>query len=99
MGRSREVIGVCHLCGTEGRLSFEHVPPKAAFNNRPVVAYGFEEAIKAGPENSGKGRIQQRGAGAYTLCGKCNNDTGRWYGKHYAAWTYGALTTFIRARG
>ncbi|MGH7228400.1 MAG: hypothetical protein ACREIH_04220 [Nitrospiraceae bacterium] len=99
MARSRENRGVCRLCGTEGPLSFEHVPPRAAFNNRPVIAYGFDEAIKAGPESPAKGRIQQRGAGAYTLCVRCNNDTGRWYGNHYADWTHGALTTLVRARG
>ena len=55
--------------------------------------------MKAGPESPGKGRIQQRGAGAYTLCIRCNNDTGRWYGRHYADWTHGAMMTLFRARG
>lgn len=25
----------------------------------------------------------QRGAGKYSLCKKCNNDTGTWYGEEY----------------
>src|SRR5690606_11811805 len=32
------------------------------------------------------GRIKQRGMGEYTLCGKCNSDTGAWYGNAYVAW-------------
>ena len=32
-----------------------------------------------------KGRTQQRGAGAHTLCERCNNKTGGWYGKAYVA--------------
>jgi len=80
-------------------LSFEHVPPRAAFNNRPIVAYAFNEAIKAGPESPHGGRIQQRGAGAYTLCGRCNNNTGGWYGRHYANWAHRGLDVLFRAGG
>lgn len=29
--------GVCNICGNYGKLSFEHVPPKGAFNDRPVI--------------------------------------------------------------
>jgi hypothetical protein len=29
--------GVCHLCGVFGPLTFEHVPPRAAFNDRGVL--------------------------------------------------------------
>jgi hypothetical protein len=25
--------GICRICGFEGKLSFEHVPPRATFNN------------------------------------------------------------------
>jgi hypothetical protein len=32
----RPVIGTCHICGDHGKLSFEHVPPKEAFNKRVV---------------------------------------------------------------
>ena len=29
--------GNCHLCGEFKELSFEHIPPKAAFNDRPIL--------------------------------------------------------------
>lgn len=83
----RKVRGVCRICGTEGQLTFEHVPPRAAFNDRPVILAKAEAAFDLGPDDPfPRGRIQQRGSGAYTLCGPCNNNTGAWYGNHFAAW-------------
>ena len=73
MGR-KKVNGVCHLCGNEGKLSFEHVPPESAFNNRRVYSYTV-----FGPYGLTKADIQQSGVGAHTLCEPCNNDTGAWY--------------------
>jgi hypothetical protein len=82
----KPVFGKCHICGTHGKLSFEHVPPRAAFNNKQVVRVGFAEAMALGPYDPVKGRIEQRGAGAYTLCEPCNNATGRWYAPDFADW-------------
>lgn len=64
------MFGSCRLCGVEGRLSFEHVPPRAAFNDRPILLYKFDEILNLGPDKtpSTGGTIQQKGAGAYTLC-------------------------------
>jgi hypothetical protein len=59
--------GICHLCGREDRLSYEHVPPRAAFNSRPLVATALDELLGMSG-NLPKGQIFQRGAGAYTLC-------------------------------
>ena len=28
--------GYCHICNNYGKLTFEHIPPKAAFNNSAV---------------------------------------------------------------
>jgi hypothetical protein len=39
-----------------------------------------------------KGKISQKGSGAYTLCGKCNNDTGRWYGNVFAEFVCQGIT-------
>lgn len=63
----KKVEGTCLICGTYGKLSFEHVPPKSAFNNREVVKVGLDKAITVGPYDKIKGRIEQRGAGDYTL--------------------------------
>jgi hypothetical protein len=82
----KPIMGTCHICGTNGKLSFEHVPPKAAFNNQSVIRVGFNAAISVGPYDKVKGRIEQRGAGDYTLCERRNNSTGRWYAPAFVAW-------------
>ncbi len=45
------------------------------------------------------GRIQQRGAGAYTLCGPCNNFTGRAYARHFAHWCHQGMEIMVQASG
>lgn len=66
----KKVFGNCRICGTHAKLSFEHVPPKAAFNNHRVVGKHIFDLINKHPDEytAGKGHISQRGAGAYTLC-------------------------------
>ncbi len=81
----RSVEGTCHLCGMVGKLSYEHVPPEKAFNDRRVLAHTLDDLIKNTPGKA-KGKIYQRGAGAYTLCPRCNNNTGSWYGDKYIEW-------------
>ena len=84
-------IGNCHICGAFGQLSFEHVPPEAAFNNRKVVIPTAERVFELDDLdllNTLKGRQSQRGYGAYTLCPSCNSRTGHWYGTQYAFWAY-----------
>lgn len=91
----------CHICGTVTELSFEHVPPERAFNDRPVVNPTFQRmlAMKDIDElDSLGGRTSQRGAGAYTLCGPCNNFTGGAYGKAYVEWAYEGIYALDHAR-
>jgi 5-methylcytosine-specific restriction endonuclease McrA len=77
----RKEFGKCRICGNDGQLSFEHVPPQAAFNNAPAVGYTMDEHLRAeGDLALMRGEKSQRGVGAFTLCIKCNNDTGAWYG-------------------
>jgi hypothetical protein len=89
--------GTCHLCGAFGVLSFEHVPPRAAFNSRPLVATALDELLGAEDPSSVKGRVFQRGAGAYTLCVRCNSKTGRWYGPSYVDWVYQGMNILTSA--
>lgn len=101
MSRSRtKVEGTCHMCGSVGPLSFEHVPPRSAFNDRPIVGFSsdvlLEHGLDIGPD---KGTIAQRGAGAYTLCARCNNITGSWYGRHFVEWTYQGMHILLRSGG
>lgn len=81
-------IGICHLCGQYGPLSYEHVPPEAAFNGRKVFRASVEDYWqRGGPEGrSVPGKQLQRGYGDYTLCGECNNKTGRWYAPDFIDW-------------
>jgi hypothetical protein len=97
--RSRKVEGICRICGQKGPLSFEHIPPEGAFNNRPVITATFEETIELGPDSVAKGQIQQRGMGYHTLCEKCNNTTGHWYGNEFIDWCYQGMEILIRANG
>lgn len=92
-------LGTCHICGKYGKLSFDHVPPEAAFNDHRVLRISFEQ-VSAGqhPDNL-RGRYQQRGAGASTLCVKCNSDTGHWYGTAYADWAAQAMRILLGTSG
>jgi hypothetical protein len=98
----KAVIGECRLCGTVTKLSFEHVPPRSAFNDRPIVNPDVKRLI--GSHDISildrlAGKTQQRGAGAYTLCASCNNRTGQWYGPAYAGWAIQGYDILSRAQG
>jgi len=79
------VFGHCCICGIYGKLSFEHCPPASAFNDDSILLADVEKLRTGGNPNDYDqgGRTQQRGAGAYTLCDSCNNNTGGWYGAAY----------------
>jgi len=83
MARKRKKTGICCICGKQGPMSFEHVPPRAAFNKETVIAYSWE---KNSCNRKSKAKPIQGGIGAYTLCQQCNNDTGSWYGSEYVKW-------------
>ena len=43
--------------------------------------FGLDDWLRRGDDGLlAGGRIEQRGAGDYTLCAECNNNTGSWYG-------------------
>lgn len=82
--RKDKKFGKCHICGIIGKLSFEHVPPKKAFNSRKVLTVSGDEMLLRQDippwEMSGRKLEQiQQGYGGHTLCNQCNNDTGSWY--------------------
>ena len=78
------VIDTCRICGRTDELSFEHIPPRKAFNDTGVLIaeMDFDQplAIAGVPQGA---RTFQKGMGSYSLCAKCNNDTGAWYGKRF----------------
>ena len=95
----KKVTGTCRICGVEGNLSFEHVPPRQAFNNKPVLMAKFEDVLEKGTKPVTEGRLQQKGVGGHTLCERCNNNTGSWYGTSFVDWTYQALLLQQRSGG
>ncbi len=83
--------GICHICGKEGMLTFEHIPPQKAFNNTRARLIAGDEILKT---ITGASRLPwdfsglkynqyQRGVGIYSLCSSCNNLTGYLYGQEY----------------
>lgn len=94
----KKVLGNCHICGNYGSLSFEHVPPRAAFNNRPIILKRGLDLINSDLDNL-KGEIKQKGSGDHTLCPKCNNSTGRWYAKDFAEWAYQGMRILSYTKG
>ena len=90
MGKT--VKGICRLCGQEKDLTFEHVPPKSAFNSIAVKEYPSDVLIDklSGADdrlpwdfNGIYGKINQNGSGDYYLCNECNSNTGSWYISEY----------------
>lgn len=83
-------LGKCHLCGEETELTFEHIPPQKANNNNSahaIVGDTLIEHICSTKQpwdlSELKYKNMQRGMGGYTLCERCNNNTGTWYAKDY----------------
>ena len=90
MSRNHRIVGYCRICRTHGPLTFEHVPPRSSFNRRPVLRGYISDWINTHPNNytGASDRDLQSGAGAYTLCGSCNNKTGSWYARSFSEWVF-----------
>lgn len=82
----KKVEGICHLCGEYKNLTFEHIPPKKANNRKNAKLLTGKEIFNIKKLKTGKSLRyinQQQGAGDYTLCKECNNNTGNWYASEY----------------
>jgi hypothetical protein len=94
--------GECCICGSNGKLTFDHVPPRAAFNDRRVFEAEIDDLL-AGKwipgEALASGRYIQSGAGRHSLCAKCNNDTGTRYGAAYVDFARLAMILLHRSNG
>lgn len=77
----RDEYGTCSICGKRARLTYEHIPPRSAFNSSKQLMYDTRSFLLKGEKRF---ETQQRGAGLYSLCASCNNLTGKWYGAAYA---------------
>jgi hypothetical protein len=90
--RAQDHISTCHLCLHRRPLTFEHVPPRAAFNDRRVQLGGLDHWLTRNAEGPRLRRtIQQGGSGFRRLCAECNNRTGSWYASELTGWVHGAV--------
>lgn len=87
----RPIINRCKLCGETKQLTYEHIPPRSAFNNcRSRFIPGDEIVVHIASDDvpwdisKRKGIIQQRGYGLHSLCQGCNSYTGRKYVPAYS---------------
>lgn len=81
--------GECSICGVHCQLTWEHVPPEAAFNKARIRMGDPNRILGARTRDvmtTPHGRYIQRGSGRFSLCEKCNNITGHWYGTGYVNW-------------
>jgi hypothetical protein len=110
MGRRKNITGQCKICGKHGKLSFEHVPPEAAFNNQKAFYLselnkinGIESKfINSDFDQLYSDRIvtkQQGGMGFYSLCETCNNNTGSWYGQAFVEWAKQSMSVVLKSSG
>ncbi|WP_157486115.1 hypothetical protein [Flavobacterium soli] len=79
-------IGICRICKKNTELSFEHIPPKAAFNKytkfRSVPYLEYVTNSHKG-DYKPKAKLQQGGLGSYCLCKNCNSFLGTNYVPEY----------------
>lgn len=82
-------FGICKLCKKERFLTYEHIPPRSAFNKRTTFqSISSDDFYKNSKEYSLRrlkpnSKINQGGYGEYCLCEKCNNFLGSTYVNDY----------------
>ena len=93
--------GRCHLCGEDKGLTYEHVPARSSFNDASVEMFGFKSWIEQSPDGQMTGgEVKERGAGAHTLCYRCNTEiTGDHYVAELKRWTAIAMTVARKLTG
>jgi hypothetical protein len=74
----------CRICGSREELTEEHTPSRRAGNVGSLVRgmIDYEASVSGGEVKWGV-QLLQGGASAVTLCGTCNNNTGRWFNPAY----------------
>jgi hypothetical protein len=87
LNERRNLNGTCHICGRYKELTFEHSPPKSAYNSEAVRVLGYVVEWRAFTTGASAGTVQPHGAGDHTLCNDCNERvTGSRYGTDYVNW-------------
>lgn len=99
MTKKNNHVGNCRICNKYGKLTFEHIPPKCAFNDKEARIYTGDSFMQLMCDKNRypwdhegvRYKLLQKGLGDYTLCEKCNNITGELYGEEYKKWVYTTL--------
>lgn len=86
MGKQK-IQGICRICGELRALTYEHVPPRCAFNEAPARMYSLQQWVILESGGPARYRDQQRGSGYVTLCEECNNRRGgTWNVPDFCLW-------------
>lgn len=97
MSRRKMQNGICRICKRRTELSFEHIPPKVAFNKYTKFrSIPFLEYIQNSHKKDYKptAKLQQGGLGEYCLCRTCNSFLGTNYVPEYFKMTQVGMTVF-----
>ena len=89
MSRNKVKIDTCRICKEKQKLTFEHIPPKVAFNkNTRYYSIPFDEFAKSPNfiEHKPKGIVHQGGLGYHTLCKDCNGFLNKHYVRSFSKW-------------
>lgn len=72
----------CSICGWKGKLTFEHIPPRRCFNDKPVALHTIWSFVRhfGGPDKF------PAGLGRHSLCASCNGRSAGLYGGAFANW-------------
>lgn len=94
----KNITGRCKICNKEGKLSYEHIPPQAAFNNKGIFAQNFDHLYNENSYVYGKRMKKNKGFGKYSLCVSCNNLTGDWYARDFSHFCKQGMNQLITER-
>jgi hypothetical protein len=92
VARGATITGRCRICGIQGKLTYEHVPAREAYNREPLKSYKLDQWWELQAGQPASYRSEQRGAGEYALCESCNNNTGSWYVPELCVWVEAGAT-------
>jgi hypothetical protein len=84
-------FGICCICSRQRKLTFEHIPPKKAFNSGGGRSTTLEQLIAQEEGHHVRYKRERKGFGRFSLCEDCNNNTGAWYGNDYIDWAWQGL--------
>ena len=93
--RRKKRYGRCRICLKFKELTKEHVPPERAFNDQAYYLHYVDEMDKADRIQWESREENTNGIYLFTLCSKCNNQTGYRYGRDYVGFVR-TVEPFVR---